>query len=115
MLKISMIPVMTRMISKLNLKPTIEQLKELDIFDGGKNSLTAEEAGVLAFEIIAGLTPQLDKIGADIPEFVSLYKGVSIAEANEMDIAAIIEELKNDEGILNFFNVALRKKVEQKP
>ena len=112
MLKISMLPVMTRMVSKLDLTQVIQQLKELDIFEDGQAKMSPEQMGVLAFEILAGLLPQVDKIGKDIPEFVSLYKGISIAEANELDIADVFAEIKGDEGIINFFKRALQKKVE---
>ena len=113
MLKISIIPVMLRMVSKLDLTKTVKQLKELDIFGEGQTKLSPEEMGVLAFETLAALLPQLDKIGSDIPEFVALYKGISVAEAGELDIADVIAEIKNDEGVLSFFKRALRKKVEQ--
>lgn len=113
MLKIAMVPIMTRMISKLDLTTAIDQLKSLDIFDSKQKGITAEQAGILAFEIISGLTPQLDKIGKDIPEFVALYKGISVEAAGEIDLAEIVAELKNDEGILNFFKRALRRNVER--
>lgn len=112
MLKISMVPIMTRMIAKLDLTAAIDQLKTLDIFESGQKNISAEQAGILAFEIISGLTPQLDKIGKDIPEFVALYKGISIEDANLLDLAEVVADLKNDEGILNFFKRALRQKAE---
>ena len=114
MLKISMIPVMTRMISKIDLTQTIQGLKELDIFDEGQSKLTPEQVGDLGAEILGSILPQLDKVGQEIPEFVALYKGVSINEAGEFDVLEIIEELKGETGIINFFKRALQKKVEQK-
>lgn len=119
MLKIKTIPVLSRIISKLDVKPIVEKLKAADIFKstGSKSEALAEIKGEkaveLGFELIAEITPQLDKIGDDFPEFVSLYKGVTIEEAGEYDLAEIVNELINDEGIRNFFSVALRKKVER--
>jgi len=81
MLKISMIPVMTRMIANIDLKPVIKEIKECNVFDE-KEKPTKEQNIEFAFQLFSVLAPQLDKIGADIPEFVSLYKGVSIVEAN---------------------------------
>lgn len=112
MLKISMIPVMTRMIANIDLRPIIAEIKELSIFDE-KKTPTKEQNIEFAFQLFSVLAPQLDKIGADIPEFVSLYKGVPIAEANEMDIAEIIKDLSAEKGIIDFFERALQKKVEQ--
>lgn len=114
MIKISAIPVLTRIVSKLDLKPVMDKLKEIDIFSDKQTGVTKEQAGILAFELIAAISPQLGKIGEDIPEFVALYKGVSIAEANELDFAAVIGELIADEGIKSFFSTALRQKAGQK-
>lgn len=133
MIKIGMLPVLMRMVSKLDLKPIIERLKKIDIFDdentkddentenaketeqsgGIKAKITAEQAGELTFEIIAELTPQLDKIGEEIPEFVAQYEGISIEEAKERDIFEIFEKLKEEKGIGNFLSLALKKKAGQ--
>ena len=123
MLKIGMLPVLMRMVSKLDLKPIIQKLKKLDIFDVEnmeQNSeaapkITAEQAGELAFEIIAELTPQLDKIGEEIPEFVAQYEGISIEEAKNRDIFEVIKKLKEEKGIVNFLSLALKKTTGQKP
>lgn len=113
MIKIALVPIMARILSKLDIKPVITKLKSIDIFEKGQQKVSNEEMGIIAFEILTDITPQLDKIGADIPEFVAAYKGVSIAEANELDFADIINEIISDEGILTFFKRALRKKVER--
>ncbi|MEE0100363.1 MAG: hypothetical protein U0I48_01315 [Acutalibacteraceae bacterium] len=123
MLKIGILPVLMRMVSKLDLKPIIERLKKLDIFDVEnmeQNSeaapkITAEQAGELAFEIIAELTPQLDKIGEEIPEFVAQYEGISVEEAKNRDIFEVIKKLKEEKGIVNFLSLALKKTTGQKP
>lgn len=119
MLKIKTVPVLTRIIAKLDLNPAIAALKEADIFAESKDKaealkqLTNEKAAELAFQILAAVTPQLDKIGEDIPEFVALYKGVSLEEAGEMDLAEIVNDVIHDEGITGFFKNALRKKAER--
>ncbi len=119
MLKVKTIPVLSRMIAKLDVKPILTKLKEADIFTsaGSKKEalaeLQGEKAVELGFEIFAEVMPQLDKIGNDIPEFISLYKGVSLEEAGDMDFAEVLNELIHDEGIRNFFGTALRRKVEQ--
>lgn len=123
MLKIGMLPVLMRMVSKLDLKPIIQKLKKLDIFDDANTEqngetapkITAEQAGELAFEIIAELTPQLDKIGEEIPEFVAQYEGISVEEAKNRDIFEVIKKLKEEKGIVNFLSLALKKTTGQKP
>lgn len=114
MLKISMIPVMTRIVSKLDLKPVFARLKDVDIFEDGKVAMSMEQVGLLLAEVFAEIAPQLDKVGAEIPEFVALYKGMTVEEAGELDIFEVFKELKTDKGILDFFGSALQKKVEPK-
>lgn len=119
MLKIKTIPVLSRIISKIDLKPVIRALKNADIFDKSENAkeavkqLNKEKAAELAFEIISEITPQLDKIGEDLPEFVSLYYGITREEADEKDFGEVVNDLIHDEGIRGFFSTALRKKVER--
>jgi hypothetical protein len=119
MLKVATVPVLTRMLAKLDISPIVERLKKVDIFKTPEDAkeavkeLDPEKVGVVGAEIIAEIMPQIDKIGVDIPEFIALYKGVSIKEANELDFAVVLNELINDEGIRSFFSVALRRKVER--
>lgn len=118
MLKVKTIPVLLRIVSKLDVKPIMKKLKEADVFKGTGTKAEAiaeikgEKAMELGVEVIAEIMPQIDKIGEELPEFVSLYKGVTIDEAGEYDFAEIVNELIHDEGIRNFFSTALRKKAE---
>ena len=121
MLKISVLPHLLKIVSKLDIKPAIAVLKGLDIFenvegkgkDAVKNELSREKLGILASEIFAELTPQLGKIADDIPPLVAVYKGVSVEEAMDLDATEVINEIMNDKGIVSFFKRALQKKVEQ--
>ncbi len=119
MLKIKTIPVLTRIISKLDLKPVIEIFKNADIFKEAKGKkdalkqLSGEKATELGFAMLAEITPQLGAVGEDLPEFVALYYGISIEEAAEKDFAEVLNDLIHDEGIRGFFATALRKKVER--
>lgn len=119
MLTIKTMPVLLKIVGKLDIKPIIPMLKDLDIFeetdskDGALAQLSKEKIGVLAFEIIGELTPQLGKIADDLPQLVATYKGVSLEEAEKLDAAEIINEIINDKGIRSFFQTALRKKAEQ--
>ena len=121
MLTIETVPQLFKIISKIDAKPIIEKLKNLDVWDDSKIDengnpvieIDREKVGVLAFEIITDITPQLGKIGGDIPEFIAIYKSISVEEAKRLDLAEVINELINDEGIVNFFKRALKKKIEQ--
>ena len=85
--------VLARMIAKLDVKPIVRILREADIFSNNTDKeqaleeLKGEKAVELGFDIIAEITPQLDRIGDDIPEFIALYKGVSLEAAGELDFA----------------------------
>lgn len=119
MLTIGTMPILLKIVSKLDIKPIIPRLKDIDIFEETDNAedalkqLSKEKIGVLAFEIIGDITPQLGRIADDLPPLVAAYKGVSLDEAMKLDAAEVINEIIHDEGIINFFKTALRKKVGQ--
>lgn len=119
MLTIGTVPLLLKIVGKLDVKPLISAAKNADIFadvegkEAALNELSKEKLGLLAFEIISELTPQLGKIADDIPPLVAAYKGVSIDEANSLDAAEVIGEIIHDEGIVNFFAKALRRKAGQ--
>ena len=119
MLTISTMPILLKIVAKLDIKPAIETLKSVDIFTDTDNiedamkQLSKEKVGVMAMEIISDLTPQLGKIADDLPPLVAAYKGVSIEEANKLDAAEVINEIINDEGVTTFFKRAFSKKIAQ--
>ena len=119
MLTIKTMPMLLKVVGKLDIKPVVEMLKGLDIFEEVKDKkeamlqLSREKVGVLACEIFAELTPQLGKIADDLPPLVAAYYDISLEEAYKKDAAEVINDLINDEGIVSFFKRALRKKVEQ--
>lgn len=119
MLTIGTMPILLKIVAKLDIKPAIETLKSVDIFtdadsaEGAMKQLSKEKLGVMAMSIISDLTPQLGKIADDLPPLVASYKGVSIKEASELDAAEVINEFINDEGVLTFFKRAFSKKIEQ--
>lgn len=119
MLTIKTIPMLLKIVAKLDMKPVINKLKEADIFDeptGAEDAmkqLSKEKVATLAFETLAEITPQLGKIADDLPPLVAAYKCTSIAEAERLDAAEVINEFIRDEGVTTFFKRALRKKAEQ--
>ena len=113
MLKISTIPYLMKIAAKIDLKPVIEKLKSVDIFDDDKpalQQLDKEKLGILGMEILTEITPQLGKIADDIVPLVAAYKSVSVDEAKELDAFEVITEIASDEAMLRFFKSALRKK-----
>ena len=122
MLTIGTMPIMLKIVGKLDIKPIIPMLKNLDIFEEPKDAedakdalkkLSKEKVGVLACEVLAEITPQLGKIADDLPPLVAAYKDISVAEARKLDAAEVINDLVNDEGVKSFFERALRKKAGQ--
>lgn len=119
MLTIKTMPMLLKIVAKLDMKPVIEKLKSVDIFDeptGAEDAmrqLSKEKVATLAFEMLAELTPQLGKIADDLPPLVAAYKNITITEAEQLDAAEVINEIIHDEGVTTFFKRALRKKVEQ--
>lgn len=119
MLTIGAMPILLKIVGKLDIMPIIERLKKADIFEdtdgteGALKQLSKEKVGLLGAEVLMEITPQLGKIADDLPQLVAAYKGVSVEEANKLDAAEVINEIINDDGVKGFFARALRKKVEQ--
>ena len=115
MLSIATLPVLLKIISKIDLKPIILKIKDIDFNINSENEVEKqkEEYGKLALEIIAELTPQLGKIADDLPDLVAIYKKISLEEAKDLDAIEVIKEIMSDDGILVFFKTALQKNVEQ--
>ena len=118
MLTIRTMPILLKIVGKLDITPVVNALKGADIFDEPSDAenavkqLSKEKIGLLGMTVIGELTPQLGKIADDIPALVAAYKGITPSEAEAMDAAEVINELINDDGIRSFFKTALRKKVE---
>lgn len=119
MLNIKAMPLLLKIIARIDIKPVIEKVRGLDVFKDAKNpqealkELKSETAVEVAAEVLAVITPQFDKIADYIPELVAAYKGVTVEEAERLDAADVINEIVNDDGIKTFFSHALRRKVEQ--
>lgn len=113
MLRLNAIPHLMKIVSKIDLKPIIKELKEVDIFDNGKaaaEQLDKEKIGILGMQVLTAITPQLGKIADDIIPLVAAYKNVTIEEAENLDALEVIGEIAKDEAIVGFFRSALRKK-----
>jgi len=113
---------MLKIVGKLDIKPIIPMLKNLDIFEEPKDAedakdalkkLSKERVGLFAGGVLAKIPPRLGKFPAAPPPLVAAYKGISVAEAQKLDAAEVINELVNDEGVRSFFKRALRKKAGQ--
>lgn len=119
MINIKTMPLLLKIIAKLDITPVIDKLKTVDIFKEADNAedalkqLDREKVGMLAIEAVADITPQLGRIADDLPQLVAAYKDITVEEAYKLDAAEVINEIINDEGIITFFKRALRKKVEQ--
>lgn len=115
MLRIEAMPILTTIASRIDLKPIISKVKDVDVFDekeekGVKTrTLNKEKVGILGAECIAELLPQLGAISNEIVPFVAAYKGVSEEEAKDLDTFEILMEIAKDKGLVNFFKLLLRK------
>lgn len=119
MLTIGTMPIVLKIVSKLDIKPIIEVLKSADIFKDVMNQqealseLSSEKVGEVGMLVLAEIAPQLGKIADDIPVLAAKYKNISLEEAEQLDAFELFSEMWNDEGVRTFFKNALRKKVEQ--
>lgn len=113
MLKIKTIPVIMRIVSKLDLTPVISAVKELDGFKETDNKTEAaqqlaERKVELGLAVISSITPQLGAISDDVVELIASYESVSLEEAGDLDAVEEIKKIAGDAGIANFFKSALQ-------
>lgn len=119
MLNVGTMPILLKIVAKLDIEPIIERLKGVDIFEdaesaeGALKQLSKEKLGILGAEVFAEIAPQLGKIADDLPQLVASYKDITVEEAKKLDAAEVINEIINDDGVTSFFKRALRKKAEQ--
>lgn len=114
MLKVKMIPILARIVAKIDLDPIVARFKALDVVKEGQSGfsdLTDEQKATIAFELLGAITPQLDKIAEELPALIAEFKGVTQEEAGELDFLPVIGEILSDTGITSFFGSALQKKV----
>ncbi len=115
MLTFKAIPHLLRIISKIDISVCTEKLKTADIStvnEKGEKEIDREKVGVLAFEIIGELTPQLAKIADDIVPFIAAYKNISIEEAENLEVKSVLSEILSDGGTVSFFLNSLHRKTE---
>jgi len=118
MLNIKTMPLLLKIVSRIDIAPVIERVKSLDVFKDSKNpqealtQLKSDKAVEVAAEVLAAIMPQFDKIADYIPELVAAYKNITVTEAEQLDAAEVINEIIFDDGIKSFFSRALRRKVE---
>lgn len=119
MLTIGTMPILLTIVSKLDLTPIMDAMKDIDIFNGAEtktdalSQLKGEKMATFIAELFAAVAPQLGKIAEDIPVLVAAYKDISVDEAKKLDLADTFAEIYADEGIRTFFTRALRRKAEQ--
>ncbi len=119
MLSIRTMPLLMKIAAKLDITPIVEKLKGVDIYNEAQNDdgtvtreLDREKVGLLGFEVITELIPQLGKVADELPLLVAAYKNISIEDALDLDAVEVLKEIVADTGVMSFFKSALQKKVE---
>ena len=120
MLSIRTMPLLMKIAAKLDTKPIIERLKDMDVFSETQNDdgtvtreLDREKVGLLGVEVFAEVIPQLGTVADDLPPLVAAYKNISIEDALDLDAVEVLKEIATDTGVTSFFKSALLKKVGQ--
>jgi len=110
MIKAKVLPIVIRVVSKLEAKPIIEKLKKLDFksLDHG-NKLSKEDQALLAAEMMAEFIPQLGKIEDDIIPLIAALEDVSLDEAKELDLFETLNKIFSNKELVDFFKSAWRK------
>lgn len=110
MIKAKVLPIVIRVVSKLEAQPIIEKLKALDFksLDNG-NQLSKEDTALLAFEMMSEFIPQLGKIEDDLIPLIAALEDVTEKEAEELDLLKTLENIFSNKELVAFFKSAWRK------
>lgn len=115
MLRVATMPFLATIVGKIDLKPIIGKVKDIDIYDEKEENgvitrkLNKEKVGILGAEILAELLPQLGAISSELIPLVAAYKGISEEEAVNVDAIEVITEIVHDKSLVNFFKLLLQK------
>ena len=118
MLKIKVLIPAAKIAKKIDVDSIMKKLASLDCFTvkKGEKIDIKKQLAEHGTEIGLAIIPELINIAADVaedlPELVAAYKGITPAEAAELDAIEEIKGLAKDAGILDFFASALKKKSE---
>ena len=115
MLKIKVVPLILKIISKIDLKPVTEAVKSINDFTPTNDKTEAaaqlaERKTELGFSVLEAITPQLGRIADDITELIAAYEGVTVDAAAELDAIAEFKKIAADAGMVSFFKSALQTK-----
>lgn len=119
MITIKTMSVLLKITSKLDIKPALQALKSLDIFEDAQDAktalaqLTEEKAYQIAAAVLPEITPQLDVVADFLPRLAAAYCKTSAEEAEELNAIDLIKSIAADEDIRAFLSTALQRKVEQ--
>lgn len=113
MIKAKALPVILGVVSKIDARPIISRLKQVDLKSLETGKLSNEDMALLGTEILAEVLPQLDKIKDDIVPLIAACKDITLEDAGNLSAIDSLEEIFNDEDLVRFFKKSLKKKIAQ--
>lgn len=87
----------------LTLKNTFQLSKIADKMNIELPNLKGKTTEEVGMEFINQAIKKAYKAEKEIIEFIATYKGISIEEAENIDILSFVEILKQEKGIISFF------------
>lgn len=109
-MKIKFLPVITRIISKLNISDFIKKLKEIDFEEESSlTNLSQEDLGKVGFLFLEVILTNINYVEEDIEMLIALYENKKKEEIQELDIVEEFTKIFEDEGIRKAFSFALKK------
>ena len=112
MIKAKALPVILRVVAKLELKPIIERLKKVDLKSVESGALSSEDKAILAFEVLSEFIPQLGKIDGEILQLIADTRDITIKEASELNIIDALQGIFMDEDLIAFIQSLMKKSVQ---
>lgn len=112
-MKIKCLPILLNIVSKIDLAPIIDSIKQYDVKPTDVKKISEETKIEIGMIILQNILPQLGKFQEDIIPLVAILKNVPEDVAAELDTIEVVKELLENKVMISFFSSALKKKIEQ--
>ncbi len=109
-MKIKYLPIITRIVSKINISECFQKIKEIDFSEGASlNNLSQDDLGKIGMILIEALVSKCNEIESDLELLIATYENKKVEEIQDLDLIEELKKIINDEGIRKSFSFALKK------
>lgn len=109
-MKIKYLPIITRIVSKINISECFQKIKEIDFSEGASlNNLSQDDLGKIGMVLLEVIVSKCNEIENDLELLIAAYENKKVEDIQELDLIDELKKIFSDEGIRKSFSFALKK------